>query len=366
MAAYRWVSQKKLDEIVNRLQRKTVAYVASNSWVDNQDYHVANIRQKDAKALKASSLRGSNDSLEKITGRVSRPTTASHAARYDFDAQKCHIDYLKKTLPKYNPERKRASSIDEVIAIGEKLSKETAASKAARYDFDAQHEHVKYLERTDEKYPGNKKYGFRCKSAPFKKVTSDSEIEDLNYRLTKPTVASDGGKSLQNKEFVYIIPKQTKTNIPIKVLRYRPVTRRANSLQEVIEIGEKLSKETAASKAAKYDFDAQWEHVKYLEKMDEKYPGNKNYGFRRKTAPFRSLTNDGELEELNKRLTKPTVASGGGKTLKDKKFEYMPPKQTKTCIILDGADTKYKGFKRLSPEQLNASAERLSTQPKRY
>lgn len=44
----------------------------------------------------------------------------------------------------------------------------------------------------------------------------------------------------------------------------------------------------------------------------------------------------------------------------------MPPKQTKTCIILDGADTKYKGFKRLSPEQLNASAERLSTQPKRY
>jgi len=43
MAAYRWVSQKKLDEIVNRLQRKTVAYVASNSWVDNQDYHVGKL-----------------------------------------------------------------------------------------------------------------------------------------------------------------------------------------------------------------------------------------------------------------------------------------------------------------------------------
>lgn len=75
--------------------------------------------------------------------------------------------------------------------------------------------------------------------------------------------------SIYNKIFV-----TTSLIFNCVVLRYRPVTRRANSLQEVIEIGEKLSKETAASKAARYDFDAQWEHVKYLEKMDEKYPGN--------------------------------------------------------------------------------------------
>lgn len=49
------------------------------------------------------------------------------------------------------------TSQSDVVALGEKLSTETAASKAARYDFDAQREHVKYIEQTDPVYPGNSK-----------------------------------------------------------------------------------------------------------------------------------------------------------------------------------------------------------------
>lgn len=67
---------------------------------------------------------------------------------------------------KYGFRRKTAPFIcitneTEVTALGEKLSKETRASKAARYDFDAQHEHVKYLEKMDPNYPGNSKLVYK-------------------------------------------------------------------------------------------------------------------------------------------------------------------------------------------------------------
>ena len=63
---------------------------------------------------------------------------------------------------KYGFRRKTAPFIhitdqSEVAALGDKLSRETAASKAARHDFDPQREHVKYLEKCDPNYPGNSK-----------------------------------------------------------------------------------------------------------------------------------------------------------------------------------------------------------------
>lgn len=37
------------------------------------------------------------DELEDMLGRFGKSTTASSAARHDFDTQKSHIDYLSKT-----------------------------------------------------------------------------------------------------------------------------------------------------------------------------------------------------------------------------------------------------------------------------
>lgn len=53
-------------------------------------------------------------------------------------------------MPNYPPPSRCASSVEEVIEIGEKLSKETAASRAARHDFDAQEAHLDYLRKTCE------------------------------------------------------------------------------------------------------------------------------------------------------------------------------------------------------------------------
>lgn len=53
------------------------------------------------------------------------------------------------SVPDYpKPRVTRSVSIQEEIAIGEKLFRETTASKAARHDFDAQAAHIDYLVRT--------------------------------------------------------------------------------------------------------------------------------------------------------------------------------------------------------------------------
>ena len=62
---------------------------------------VVYIQKRDPRALRKESKKGSTESIDKITSRVSRPTTASTASRHDFDAQDCHIDYLKKTCELY-------------------------------------------------------------------------------------------------------------------------------------------------------------------------------------------------------------------------------------------------------------------------
>ena len=61
------------------------------------------------------------------------------------------------SVPNYPPPRRCASSVEQVVEIGEKLSKPTKASHAARYDFDNQLANVRYLEAKDPKYPGNSK-----------------------------------------------------------------------------------------------------------------------------------------------------------------------------------------------------------------
>ena len=43
MAAYRWVSTSKMDSIIGRLQKKTIAYTASNAGFDNQQVNVSKL-----------------------------------------------------------------------------------------------------------------------------------------------------------------------------------------------------------------------------------------------------------------------------------------------------------------------------------
>lgn len=69
----------------------------------------AYMRKRDPRALSAHSNQTSSEPFEEIVGRLTRPTTASQAARHDFDAQACHIDYLRQTC-KYNINRAEAQS----------------------------------------------------------------------------------------------------------------------------------------------------------------------------------------------------------------------------------------------------------------
>ena len=69
---------------------------------------------------------------------------------------------------------------------------------------------------------------------------------------------------------------------------------------------------------------------------------------------------------MNKRLTKPTVASEGGKPLQNKDFTYMQPVYSSAYPEVKDADTKFKGGIKITTERLMESVERLSRVPRRY
>lgn len=63
--------------------------------------------------------------------------------------------YINITVDNYPPPKITVSNL-QLDDITKKLSSTaTAASSAARYDFDAQKAHVAYLELKDPKYPGH-------------------------------------------------------------------------------------------------------------------------------------------------------------------------------------------------------------------
>ena len=90
------------------------------------------------------------------------------------------------------------------------------------------------------------------------------------------------------------------------------------------------------------------------------------YGFRCKSAPFRSLSCDDELDSLNQRITKPTVSSLGGKPIENKDFNYIKPPFSKPCPPIKGLDTKFKGTLRMTQDRMSESIARLNRQHSRY
>ena len=82
-----------------------VLYISAVLLFVMYNWHTAaHIRRRDPRALRArsrcssgSSITTLGSSIPEITERVTKPTKASKAARHDFDAQECHIDYLKQT-----------------------------------------------------------------------------------------------------------------------------------------------------------------------------------------------------------------------------------------------------------------------------
>ena len=68
-----------------------------------------------------------------------------------------------------------------------------------------------------------------------------------------------------------------------------------------------------------------------------------------------------KMEQIVTRLTKPTIASRGGIDLADKKFEYVSPQKLKTLPVIDGLDRRFQGGgQRLSKEDVENVAKKLS------
>jgi hypothetical protein len=77
------------------------------------------------------------------------------------------------------------------------------------------------------------------------------------------------------------------------------------------------------------------------------------------SANARRVTED-ELEDLNERVTRPTVASRGGVDLQDKDFTYIQPRRLKTLPCLPGLERRYLGLQPVDAGKMDEIVGRLT------
>lgn len=73
-----------------------------------------------------------------------------------------------------------------------------------------------------------------------------------------------------------------------------------------------------------------------------------------------------KLDDIVKRLTKPTIASRGGVDLRNKEFVYILPPKNKTNIQIPGLEKKFNGSKKLSNDERQQSVQRTNTLTSAY
>lgn len=218
MAAYKWKTEKELREVFNRLTTPTVASSAAVYWYNPQEEHVKHIRTFDNKCkhMYGNQERANAAKLEEIVERITRPTTASKAAKYDFDAQVCHIEYLQREDPKMlNFSHMQGKKSEEVEQLTERIAKPTVSSTGA-----------KHLQPP----------------IPPKKEVSADDMSEIVKRTTRPTVASRGGIDLLNKDFTYMVPPKCKTLPIIKGIGTRYKGTKKVSDEEMEDIVARLTK----------------------------------------------------------------------------------------------------------------------------
>lgn len=158
--------------------------------------------------------------------------------------------------------------------------------------------------------------------SPYESVTAE-ELDGITKRVTRPTVSSQGGKTIaakfENKDYVY--------------------GSRTASPDQLHGIVKRVTRSTVASTGGAGIVRRYTDHV----------------------IGGRTVTTS-ELEDVNSRLTRHTVASLGGEPLANKDFNYNPPKITKTNLRVPNLEEKRnrRMKKKVTDEQLNSIVSRLT------
>ena len=217
--------------------------------------------------------------IDRIVGRLTRPTRASQTWKHDYDAQQAHVEHLRLIDPFFHP--KRTVTPQQLDPIIKRLRKSTRASTASTYNFDHQEANLMHLYAKDPKIKigGSSRassatgsgsndssltgsengesmlsLGKSRKSAGGRSVASSDTVSSqqlrlLVDRLTKPTVASRGGIDYADRKWEYIPTPKLKTlpNIPGLETRYK-CKNKTMTQEEFDKMVVKLTKPTKASK----------------------------------------------------------------------------------------------------------------------
>ncbi|XP_074654361.1 uncharacterized protein LOC141908282 [Tubulanus polymorphus] len=179
--------------------------------------------------------------VNSITERLaSTPTVASVAARHDFDAQSCHIQFLKLRDGRVQPFKNqlRNPTVQFVFA------RTKSAQSARGGSMDTTQAENSAKSSTESWTPGLARYYLG-----YQAVNSD-ELRSIVERLTKPTLASRGGIDLRDKRYEYIPKLRLKTLPVIDGLESRYRGDRAPATPEALdEIVRRLTRPTAATTA---------------------------------------------------------------------------------------------------------------------
>ena len=165
------------------------------------------------------------------TERLARtPTICSLAARYRFDAQVCHVRFLQhfdeRVIPSYHAENAEAESAMKrmktpVARVGfsrPSTSSTSASSRRRRYAL-----HLGYRD------------------------ADDAELGEILQRVSRPTSASLGARNLAGKRYDYYTPKATKTYPLLPELETKFMGRRRPPVDEYDAMLDRLCRPTKSS-----------------------------------------------------------------------------------------------------------------------
>ncbi|CAH1786917.1 unnamed protein product [Owenia fusiformis] len=239
-----------------------------------------------------------------ILDNITKPTIASKAAHCEFDAQDAHIDYILRSDPVYrkvkSPRPVHDSDIDKIV---NRVTTPTVASCVGRRNFNQQAQHFQYLYKTDYKF------------GRHKRANSAKEVSNITCRIRSSTIAS------QNREIKYDIHSHYSNHS-------------SRSLPDIAMSTDDNNKPTLQGKG-------------YMSGYDRHYGGL-------------MTVNPGEMKDIVTRLTKPTVASEGGKAYENKTFVYVPTPKLKTLPVIAGLETRYLGGKKVSKQEFEEIISRLT------
>ena len=228
---YRFVTSDDVGDMVNRLTRPTKASHAWNYRYDAQAEHIRHLKTLDPK-VHCRSRSVTPQQLDDIVGRLHRPTIASTAKEFDFSNQDANLYFLK-------------ARDERVLLPFRSLTPSTLRGmKASRNELISGRSSTVIVEPLEN--GGSSRRSQSSPASDGKTVTSD-ELDGILNRLTKPTVSTLGGAPLAMKKYEYIPIPKLKTLPDIPGLDTKYVCDKKVSQGEFEGIVTRLTKPTKAT-----------------------------------------------------------------------------------------------------------------------